>query len=105
MNEKNNGSKKKARGLPRSTSTAGRGKRKSSLAKGAYFVSDVNLSALVSNQKPRGAALTRSFATFDEAKSAAVDSLLQAIEEAERQLLVLKRATSYEAWSGVKENG
>jgi hypothetical protein len=35
-------------------------------------------------------------ASFDEAKSAAVDSLIQAIEEAERRLLAVKRAASYD---------
>ena len=34
-------------------------------------------------------------ATFDEARNAMIDSLIQIIEEAERQLAQAKRATSY----------
>jgi len=37
------------------------------------------------------------FSTFDEVKAAAVEALILAIEEAERQLTAAKRATTHEA--------
>lgn len=36
------------------------------------------------------------FATFEEAKSAALDTLIRSIEDAERRLSAAKRATTYE---------
>ncbi len=51
-----------------------------------------------SRSSPKRAGNSRGgkFASFDEAKSAAIDSLIQGIEEAERRLSAMKQAGSYD---------
>jgi len=45
-----------------------------------------------SSSKPGGNSRGGKFATFEEAKSAAIDSLIDSIEKAERRLSAVKRA-------------
>lgn len=49
-----------------------------------------------SSRKSAGNSRGEKFASFDEAKSAAIDSLIQGIEEAERRLSAVKQAGSYD---------
>jgi hypothetical protein len=51
-----------------------------------------------SSSSPKSAGNSRgaNFTSFEEAKSAAIDSLIQAIEEAERRLSAVKQARSYD---------
>lgn len=67
-------------------------KRSAPKAAGGYYVSFAGVSAKISTEKPKGAKSPPAFDTFDQAKAAAVDGLVEAIEAAEAQLLVLKRA-------------
>jgi len=59
-----------------------------------FYVSFTGVSTKISTEKPKGIKSPPAFDTFDQAKAAAVDGLVEAIEAAEAQLLVLKRATS-----------
>lgn len=97
MPEKRNSPKKKAK-APAARSLAGvaSSKAKAPKRETAFYVSAPELSVIVSIQKPEGTA--SQFATFDEAKEAAIDALIQAIEDAEAQLLALKRAGDYDQW-------
>ena len=46
----------------------------------------------ITQTSPQGAADARRFTTFDEAKSAAIEALIEAVERAEQQLVALKHA-------------
>jgi len=65
----------------------------------SFFVHAPMVPPIVSTIKPSGKTVVHEFATFDEAKAAAIDSLLLAIEELETQLHGLKRAASLEDFS------
>jgi hypothetical protein len=95
MTGRNNRPKKTSRPAARAASAPARAKTKASGSKTAYYVTEAASAVVVSDQKPKNAAQVRQYASFDEAKSAAVDGLVQAIEDAERQLVALKRAASY----------
>lgn len=69
-------------------------------AKAAFYVHATPRTILVSDRKPRGAASAQQFATFEEAKQAAIEVLVLAIEEAEGQLLAIKRAERYDQLPG-----
>ena len=56
-----------------------------------YYVVFTELKVSISDQKP-AAPGARRFATFDEARHAALESIVAAIEDAEAQLVELKRA-------------
>jgi hypothetical protein len=71
---------------------------KSPQRKAAFYVSP-SRAATVSNEKPANSLDGREFPSFAEARRAAIDELVAAIEAAERQLLSLKRATRYEELS------
>lgn len=62
----------------------------------AFFIIEASLRPLVVAAKPKGAKSPQSFATFGEAKVAAIESLVEAIEAAEAHLHALKRATSFD---------
>jgi hypothetical protein len=64
----------------------------------AFYVSAPQLKTSISDQKPAGEVGAARFATFDEAKRAAIDALVQAIEEAEARLEALKRSAGYDEW-------
>ena len=55
-------------------------------------VSTGSHSGVTSQGKARGG----EFATFPQAKSAAIDALIETIEDAERRLAAVKRANSYD---------
>jgi hypothetical protein len=98
MPEKPNAPKKKAKPLatrraPKVAST----KAKTSKRERTFYLTAPDLSVIVSDKKPETAARAPEFTTFDEAKRAAIDALVGAIEGAEARLLALKRAEGYEA--------
>jgi hypothetical protein len=68
--------------------------------KAAFYVHASPRMVLVSDRKPAGAAGAQQFATFEEAKQAAIELLVLAIEEAEEQLLAIKRAERYDQLPG-----
>jgi hypothetical protein len=105
MAGKNNASQKTPRPAARVASAPARAKAKASGRKSTYYVTEPGLVVLVSDQKPKGAGRVRQCARFEEAKSAAVDGLVQAIEDAERQLVALKRAASYKELSAARKAG
>jgi hypothetical protein len=105
MTAKANGPKKPSRPAPRARSAPARAKTKASVGKSIYYVTEPGLAVVVSNQKPKVPGRVRQCATFEEARSAAVDGLVQAIEGAERQLLALKRAASYQEYSAARKAG
>lgn len=59
---------------------------------GRFYVSFASVGATISTEKPKGAKSPPAFDTFEQAKAAAIDALVEAIETAETQLLALKRA-------------
>ena len=65
---------------------------KASTPKTLFYVAAPVQMALVSTEKPAADVPAQSFATFDEARQAAIDSLVEAIEDAERRLVRLRRA-------------
>jgi hypothetical protein len=92
MPEKSNSPKRKSsKPAPRAAATA---RTKSSPPQPApvFYVTLPELSVFIAETSPRGAAGARQFASFDEAKSAAIEGLIEAIERAERQLVALKNA-------------
>jgi hypothetical protein len=80
--------KKSARPVP----AAARAKSSPRQLKSAFYVTSSEMRLEVADTPPTGVKNPRQFATFDEAKSAAIDALVEAIERAERQLVVVKRA-------------
>lgn len=94
MSEKNNSPKKKTK---KAAPPAAKETRVKAAAKrtSAYYVSASVVEFSVSQLKPK-AGEASSFATFEEARSAAIDELVEAIEAAEQQLTRLKRAHSLE---------
>lgn len=71
---------------------------KSPQRKPAFYVIP-SRAATVSNEKPTNSPDSREFSSFAEARRAAIDDLVLAIEAAELQLSELKRATRYEELS------
>lgn len=69
----------------------------------AFYVQATPRAALISEQKPKGGASAGPFTTFAEAKQAAIDALVMAIEEAEEQLLAIKRAETFEQLPGASD--
>jgi hypothetical protein len=97
MSEKRNAHKKK----PKASATRPAPRVASAKVKAvknelAFYVTAPQLKTSISDQKPAGEAGAARFATFDEAKRAAIDALVQAIEEAEAQLEALKRSAGYD---------
>jgi hypothetical protein len=92
MAEKSKGPKKKPvkRGV-RATNNA-----KQAAPKAVFYVSNPPAMVTITNQKPSDATPAKQFTAFDAAKSAAIDALIAAIENAEQELLALKRAASYD---------
>ena len=76
---------------------------KSPQRKAAFYVSP-SRAATVSNEKPTHSPGSREFPSFAEARRAAIDEFVAAIEAAEIQLLLLKRATRYEELSANGES-
>jgi len=70
-------------------------KDKTRQRKPTFYVT-LSCAATISSEKPKDAIGSREFPSFDEARQAAIDELLTAIETAEAQLLSLKRASHYE---------
>jgi hypothetical protein len=56
-----------------------------------------------SSPKSGGNSRGGNFTSFEEAKSAAIDSLIQAIEEAERRLSAVKQAGSHDELQRIAE--
>ena len=80
---------------PASKPSATSSKTKSAAAPKGYFVAASGSLVVISDRKPRSGEPER-FDTFEEARQAAIDSLVAAIEEAERRLAALKRARDYD---------
>jgi hypothetical protein len=92
MPEKPNSPKRKtSKPAPRAPATP---RTKSSPPRPApvFYLTLPEMSVSITETSPRGSAGVRQFATFDEAKSAAIEGLIEAIERAERQLVALKHA-------------
>ncbi len=68
-----------------------RAKAKPVKSEPGYYLIVESLAVELTNQKPAAGAV-REFATFEDARSAAMDSLVEAIEAAESRLLAIKRA-------------
>jgi len=98
MNDKPKARKKKATSpAARPTSQSARARVKRAAKEATFYVTlPPNSVVTVADKKPAGGGESKSFATFSEARAAAIDALLVAIEESERQLLMLKRARTYE---------
>lgn len=98
MNDKLKPRKKKVpSAAARPTRQSARASVKPAAKKAAFYVTvPPNSVVIVADEKPVGGGESKSFATFAKARAAAIDALLVAIEESERQLLALKRAGSYE---------
>ena len=71
-------------------------KSKRTQRKATYYVNIVELAPIISDHKHSTSDHSRQFASFEEAKSAAIDAIVAAIEQAEGQLHDLKRATGYD---------
>ena len=94
MAEKKNPPKKKTK---KAVATAAKETRVQATQKrtSAYYVCPPDVRVTVSQQKPKSGN-SSSFATFEEARSAAIDALVEVIESAEQQLTKLKRSRSWE---------
>ena len=104
MSDKPTGPKKKAKPAPR-VAAAKRSTPKATAQKPTFYVTASTVGILVDRQ-PSGTDKTRKFATFDAARSAALDALIATIERAEHDLTQLKRAGSYEDLQAArKSNG
>jgi hypothetical protein len=73
-------------------------KPKAPQRKSTFYVSP-SRTATVSSDRPKDVPGSREFPSFAEARRAAIDELVAAIESAELQLLSLKRATRFEELS------
>ena len=93
MREKPNPAKKKPSSVARRTSPAS-ARANAKPKKSTFYVTEASPSIL-SNEKPKEGDAA-AFATFEDARLAAIDRLLQTIEDAERQLTALKRARQFE---------
>jgi hypothetical protein len=98
MPEKNNAPKKKtktaapSRAVKAPATKIPTTKAKAVKPETVYYLSAPELTVIVSDQKSAG---SRQLATFDAARQAAIDALLDAIEDAETRLLALKRAKTF----------
>jgi hypothetical protein len=92
MSEKSNSPKRKTKKPPRSAPAVARTKSSPSRPVPVFYMTFAEMSVAITKTSPRAAAGARQFATFDEAKSAAIEALIEAVERAERQLVVLKHA-------------
>jgi hypothetical protein len=77
---------------PKASKPAAPRKKAASKPTKAPAVDDTTSASSVADE-----AAVSEFSTFDEVKAAAIEALILAIEEAERQLTAAKRATSHEA--------
>ena len=71
-----------------------RAKPKAAKSQPTYYVVATAVCCDVTDEKPPAGNQARGFATFDEARGAAVEALVELIEAAESHLHALKRATS-----------
>jgi hypothetical protein len=92
MPEKSNSRGRKIKKPARPTPAAARTKPSPRQPEPAYHVTCPDMKVSISHTPPRGVKGARKFATFDEAKSAAIEALIAAIERAEQQLAALKHA-------------
>jgi hypothetical protein len=74
-----------------------RAKGKTSKRGRTFYVIGPDLGVIVSDKKPEAVDRAPEFGTFEDAKRAAVEALVHAIEGAESRLLALKRADGYDA--------
>ncbi len=84
--------KKKAKSSPPAAKRPGAKANKTVKSEASYYLVTQALAVEVSNAKPPAGATAIEFATFDDARSAAIECLVEAIEAAESRLLALKRA-------------
>jgi hypothetical protein len=66
----------------------------------ALYVAVSPLNVAITRDKPTSGKPLGPCADFEQAKSAAIDALIAAIEDAERQLAACKRATTIDELSG-----
>ncbi|MBI3838960.1 MAG: hypothetical protein HY288_13645 [Planctomycetia bacterium] len=98
MPEKSKSPKPKIK-KPARTAAVARRKFSPPQAKPAFYVTCAEIGTSIFQTQPRGLKDARQFATFNEAKSAAVEALIDAIERAEEQLAALKHANRYDELS------
>ncbi len=104
MPEKPTAPKKKAKtSAPKRAPKAASSGPKTKAAKRdtTYYVTPPEFTVIVSELKPTGSPDARQFASFEGARRAAIDVLVQAIEDAEAKLLTLRRASDYDEWKSV----
>ena len=108
MPEKPNAPKKKAKtsAPKRATKAAVSIPKSKAAAKGetTYYVTAPQFTVIVSESKPANSDDSRQYASFEGARRAAVDVLVQAIEEAESRLLTLRRTSSYAEWKSADKS-
>ncbi len=94
MPEKSSPPKKKAK---KPVAAAAKQTRVKATAKrtSAFYVCAPAVQAVISQQKP-SAGNASEFGTFEEARSVAIDALIEAIESAEQQLTKLKRSQTWD---------
>ena len=96
MSEKSNSPKRKPKKPPRSAPATARTRSSPPQPAPAFYMTFAEMNVAITQTSPRGAAGARRFATFDEAKSAAIEALIEAIERAEQRLVALKHANRWE---------
>ena len=95
MSARSNASKKSP-STTRKVSARGNAKPRANSNKRSFYISVAGLTVAVSNSRPNAAGARGPFTSVEEARSAALDELVAAIEVAERRLTAVKRATTFE---------
>jgi hypothetical protein len=96
MPTRSNATKKKNRSPIHKATARGSARPRTNSSKAGVYISLTGLELVVSSEKPKGTSARGPFSSVNEARSAALDELLAAIEAAERRLAALKRATTLE---------
>jgi hypothetical protein len=96
MSEKSNSPKRKTKKPPRSAPAITRRKSSPPQPARVFYMTVTEMNVAITQTSQRGALGARRFVAFDEAKSAAIEALIDAIERAEQQLVALKHANRWE---------
>jgi hypothetical protein len=88
--------KKKSPGRTRKVPARGNSVPRTSASKTGCYVTVTGLNVVVSSEKPKAGKTRGPLASVDDARSAAMDELLAAIEAAEERLGAIRRATTFD---------
>lgn len=97
MASRSNGSKKKPAKPARRATAARSPKAPKPAAKTGVYISVGDLTVALSSERPKGSQVSGPYVKLEDAKAAALDALVAAIEKAERQLARVRAATSLDA--------